>query len=70
MKRNMFEETNECTIRNHPFRIWKNYNEYLTVLYDDYMQLPPKEQRNERIHALYFSLSKDYKIFLKEIDEK
>ena len=33
---------------------------YLTMLYGDWRQLPSEEERQARIHAKYFSVTKDY----------
>lgn len=45
-----FNETAEYTIRDGKYIATKYYDEYLTFVYHDYMQLPPEEKRLP-IHA-------------------
>ena len=41
----MFTDTIRHEFEKHKFTIPKDYDEYLTQIYGDYMQLPPKEKR-------------------------
>ena len=44
--------------------VMNNYKDYLQDAYGDYMKLPSEEEREYAIHAVSFSLTKDYKEFL------
>ena len=54
--REQIEQTITHQFEDGKFNIPKNYNEYLTHIYGDYMQLPPKEKRksNHFIEELKF----------------
>ena len=45
MEKRIFEGTAELEFEGHPFMALKNYHEYLTNMYGDYMKLPPEEKR-------------------------
>lgn len=44
----------ELEFEGKNFLVVKNYNEYLTMLYGDYMKLPSKEKRKPKIHLSEF----------------
>lgn len=44
----------------------KDYDKYLTMMYGDYMKLPPEEKRVGHHYHSGFSLTKGYKEFIKE----
>ncbi len=50
----LMEEFTELTFEGRKFRAVKNYKQYLTMLYGDYMQLPPKEKQKPSIHLSAF----------------
>lgn len=56
------EATTELKFENTIFSVPKDYNGYLTHAYGNYMQLPPKEQRENRhgIKKLDYYRVKDY----------
>lgn len=45
MKRDQFENLIDADFEGHKFKIMANWDEYLTNLYGDYMQLPPENER-------------------------
>lgn len=49
-KREWYEDTIDISFEGKKFRAARNYEEYLTFLYGNYMKLPPKEKR--KIHAV------------------
>ena len=48
LPRECFDEYVDKDFEGHIFKIFKNYDLYLTRLYGDYMTLPPMEQRKTR----------------------
>lgn len=40
-----YNEYTELEFEKYPFMVIRDYDRYLTELFDDYMQLPPKEKR-------------------------
>ena len=46
--RSCVEELADYTFEGETFKGPKDYNQYLTALYGDYMQLPPEDQRENR----------------------
>ncbi len=42
-------ETIDADFEGHKFKIYKNYDMYLTNLYGDYMQLPPEDKRHRHL---------------------
>ncbi len=56
-------ETTLVTFENKKYKTFKNYDAYLTHIYGDYMQLPPKEQRvNHSPSNIDFEHGKDIKM--------
>lgn len=45
LPKSFFEELTEIEFEGHKFPIVKDYDKYLTILYGDYMKLPPEEKR-------------------------
>lgn len=45
MPRVCFDEYDDIIFENHVFKIFKNYDYYLRSMYDDYMTLPPIDER-------------------------
>lgn len=55
----LFESFTKVDFENHQFKTVANTNEYLTLLYGDYMKLPPIEKRRTHsIDALWISNEK------------
>ena len=54
-KRTWFEETIDVPFGDTTVRIPRDFDEYLTCLYGDYMKLPPLEQRVSAHNHLYLS---------------
>jgi len=48
METNNYLYYSELEFEKHPFKVISNYDNYLTQLYGDYMQLPPKNQQITR----------------------
>lgn len=44
-KKELFENTMDVEFEGYNFKIMKDYDEYLRIMYGDYMQLPPIEKR-------------------------
>lgn len=49
-KRKWYEETIDVQFENTVLKACKDYDEYLTFLYGDYMKLPPESER--KVHAV------------------
>ena len=49
-----FIHTVNWPFENHTFKIMNGYDEYLTLFYGDYMQLPPIEKRNSHHHFVAY----------------
>lgn len=52
---NLLDGFTELEFEGHNFRALAKYDEYLTLLYGNYMQLPPEEKRRPRIHLSQFA---------------
>lgn len=50
-RKDVFGEYIRVPFENTEISIIKNYDEYLTKIYGDYMQLPPEKDRGARSHA-------------------
>ena len=48
-ERKEFCQTTEITFENRTLKITKDYDNYLTTLYNDYMQIPPPEKRERHV---------------------
>lgn len=49
-KREWYEDTTDLVFENHIFKGSRNWDEYLTFLYGDYMKLPPEPAR--KVHPV------------------
>lgn len=58
-KKSYMDEFIECKFEGHTFPIIKEYHEFLTSLYGDYMELPPVDKRNPH-HLEYLDLKESY----------
>ena len=58
-KKSFMDEFIECKFEGRTFPIIKEYHEFLTSLYGDYMQLPPVDKRNPH-HLEYLDLKESY----------
>lgn len=56
----IFEETIKCKFEKEEFYIVKEYDEYLSTLYGDYMKLPPKEKQVPHHNIVKLDLSNGY----------
>ncbi len=45
LPRKMYDDFTELEFEGHSFKAISNYRNYLRILYGDYMQLPPEEER-------------------------
>ncbi len=59
-KKSLFEKYIECDFEGEKFSCFANYDEILTQIYGDYMQLPPEEKRISN-HFTDVDLNKSYK---------
>lgn len=50
----LLDSYTEIEFEGHKFKAVAKYDEYLTMLYGDYMQLPPEEKRKPHIHLSEF----------------
>ena len=55
-----FNETLEISFNNFSVKIPKQYDKYLTVMYGNYMELPPVEKRVTHHGQFYINLDKHY----------
>ncbi len=60
LKRSLFEEYTECEFEGEKFSCFAKYDEILTQIYGNYMQLPPEEKRVSN-HFNQIDLNKSYK---------
>jgi lipopolysaccharide cholinephosphotransferase len=58
--RRFFDELVEYEFENHKFLGLKEYDAYLTLLYGDYMKLPPENQRFSHKPCASFSLPAEF----------
>ncbi len=67
----LFNESCEVEFEGYMFPSPKNWDEYLTIEYGDYMTPPPPEKRNGGFHTLEIvDLKKDYKHYVKKFNVK
>lgn len=62
----MFENPEYVVFEGKQFPVPSDTEKYLTMLYGDWRQLPSEEERQARIHAKYFSVTKDYTEYVSE----
>lgn len=58
--RDLFSEFIPVSFEGFELSLIKGYDTYLKTLYNNYMELPPLEKRQSRIHAKVFDLEKSY----------
>lgn len=56
LPRECFDESIDAEFEGHMFKVFKNYDLYLSRLYGDYMKLPPKEDQVPKIKLSSISL--------------
>lgn len=60
-----FEESVSADFEGYTFPVPKEYDEYMTQMYGDYMTPPPEEDRVNKHSFAILDLEKDYKEYLK-----
>lgn len=55
-----FENRSELSFEGRPFPAPQDYNGLLSLLYGDYMRLPPENERAVKQHAILVDLEKSY----------
>ena len=68
LEREWFDDYVEVPFENINVRLCKGYKEYLTRIYGDYMQLPPKEKRVSHHYHDYLNMDKG--MTLEEVKEE
>lgn len=58
--RRIFETSIPMPFENRSFRVTPEYDELLTILYGDYMRIPPVEDRKCKEHALLVDIHRSY----------
>ncbi|MFV0255172.1 MAG: phosphorylcholine transferase LicD [Erysipelotrichaceae bacterium] len=53
LERSIFENSIVVDFENRKAKVFENYDKYLTSIYNDYLQLPPLEQRNGGAHIIH-----------------
>lgn len=66
MPKEIFEEGTFLTFEGIKVRVPKDYDKYLTLLFHDYMKLPPKEKQIGHHFDKGLSLTEDYKTYSKK----
>ena len=69
--REYIAQTATATFEGAEYPISKHYDDLLTIIYGDYMQLPPPEERVVKQHAVLVDLNNSYEMYLdyhKDID--
>lgn len=67
----LFSESCEVEFEGRMFPSPKNWDEYLTIEYGDYMTPPPPEKRNGGFHTLeVVDLEKDYNHYIRKPNKK
>lgn len=61
--REWFETTVRLPFRDHEFMVCEHYHELLSLLYGDYMVLPPESERTCKVHAVVVDLEHSYEIY-------
>lgn len=62
----LFDELIELEFQGKKYCAIKNYHEFLTERYGDYMQLPPEEERVWRHHPILIDFEHNYEDLVKE----
>ena len=58
-----FASTVSLRFEDGEYPVPVKYHDVLTTMYDDYMQLPPEEQRKVKDHYVLVDLTRDYKTY-------
>ena len=66
MPKEIFEEGTDGVFEGIKVKLPKDYDKYLTLLFGDYMKLPPVEQQIGHHFDKGFSLTEDYLTYRKE----
>ena len=66
MPKEIFKEGSHAIFEGVDVMVPKDYDKYLTLLFGDYMKLPPIEKRVGHHHHKGLSLTVDYKTFCKK----
>lgn len=61
-----FDNHGEIQFEDSTFMCPDKIHEYLAYRYGDYMKLPPVEQQQAAVHAMYYDTEKDYTEYFKE----
>lgn len=61
--RHFFEKRIETEFEGEKYPISANYDELLKILYGDYMDLPPQEERVIKQHAILIDFENSYEIY-------
>ena len=56
--RSLFNDYTLVQFENRMFPVVRDYDLYLSICFGNYMQLPPKEEQLEHIHAVFVDLGK------------
>ena len=56
----IFRERTEALFEGEYYPIPKDYDQLLTILYNDYMTIPPEEDRKCKQHAILVDLNRSY----------
>lgn len=67
--RNIFGNGRECAFEGHRFLVPEKAEEFLSIRYGDYMQLPPENERWERIDNQIESVDYGTTRFLEKVNE-
>jgi len=57
--KSFFDEYVEIPFEGYMFKAIKEYDEFLHIIYGDYMQLPPVENRKKHMQKMYWLEKKE-----------
>ena len=63
-----FESTREMVFEDGNYPVSSDYDRLLTILYGDYMKLPPPEARVCKQHAILVDLERSYEAYRDYLD--
>ena len=66
MPKAIYSETTKLKFEDIEVCVPKDYDQYLTLLYNDWRKLPPVEKQVGHHHDKGFSLTQGYKSYMKE----
>lgn len=64
--RKWFTEQVQMPFEEHSFPVLAHYHEMLTKIYGDYMQIPPEEERECKVHGVIVDLENSYECYIEE----